>query len=76
MESIIDYGEDGVVPMIESDEVGDVIDSILEYVDARFEILDKQDCQNEILALCQEFYEWGAAEGGEQISYYVCPTFE
>ena len=76
MKGIIDYGDDGVVPMIDSDHVGDVVDSILEYVEARFEILDKQDRHADILALCQEFHEWGTADDGDEISYFVCPSFE
>lgn len=76
MKGIIDYGDDGVVPMIDSEDVGDVVDSILEYVEARFEILDKQDRHADIFALCQEFHEWGTAEDGDELSYFVCPTFE
>ena len=36
MISIQDYGDDGVVPMIESDDVEIVVEDILEYVEARF----------------------------------------
>ncbi len=76
MKGIIDYGDDGVVPMIDSEDVGDVVDSILEYVEARFEILEKQDRHADIFALCQEFHEWGTAEDGDELSYFVCPSFE
>jgi len=76
MKGIIDYGDDGVIPMIDSEDVGNVVDSILEYVEARFEILDKQDRHADIFALCQEFHEWGTAEDGDELSYFVCPTFE
>ena len=76
MKGIIDYGDDGVVPMIDSEDVGDVIENILEYVEARFEILDKQDRHADIYALCQEFHEWGTADTGDEISYFVCPSFE
>jgi len=77
MIGIQDYGDDGVVPMIESDDVETVVEDILEYVEARFEILDKMgDRDADIMALCQEFMEWGAAEQGDEVSYYTCPTFE
>ena len=76
MKGIIDYGDDGVIPMIDSEEVGVVIENILDYVEARFEILDKQDRHSDILALCEEFHEWGTAEQGDELSYFTCPTFE
>lgn len=76
MIGIQDYGDDGVVPMIESEEVADVVDAILEYVEARFEILDMQERYHDQMALAQEFWEWGAAEAGDDISYYTCPNFE
>lgn len=76
MISIQDYGDDGVVPMIESDEVETVVENILDYVEARFDILDKMGGRDgDIMALCQEFMEWGSAEQGDDISYYTCPTF-
>lgn len=77
MIGIEDYGDNGVVPIIESDDAGTVIESILEYVEARFDILDKmKDRDGDIMALCQEFYEWGSAEAGDHLSYYTVPTFE
>jgi hypothetical protein len=77
MKGIIDYGDDGVVPMIDSDDVETVVENILEYVEARFEILDKMgDRDRDIFALVEEFHEWGAAEQGDEVSYFVCPTFE
>lgn len=77
MIGIQDYGDDGVVPMIESNEVETVVENILEYIEARFEILDKMGNRDgDIMALCQEFYEWGSAEQGDDISYYTCPTFD
>lgn len=76
MIGIQDYGDDGVVPMIESDDVETVVESILEYVEARFDILDKMgDRDGDIMALCQEFMEWGSAEQGDEVSYYTCPSF-
>lgn len=72
----IDYDDDGVVPMVESEEVETVIENILEYVEARFEILDKMGNRDaDIFALCEEFHEWGTAEQGDDLSYFVVPTF-
>ena len=76
MKGIIDYGDDGVIPMIESDDVERVVESIIEYVEARFEILDKQDRHADIMALCQEFHEWGTADAGDEVSYFTCPNFQ
>jgi len=77
MKGIIDYGDDGVVPMIESDDVETVVEDILKYVETRFDFLDKKGNRDgDIMALCQEFMEWGSAEAGDDVSYYVCPTFE
>jgi hypothetical protein len=77
MKGIIDYGDDGVIPMIDSDDVVTVVENILEYVENRFEILDKKGGRDgDIMALCQEFYEWGSAEAGDELSYFVCPSFE
>lgn len=77
MKSIIDYGDDGVIPMIYSEDVEKVIENILDYVENRFEVLDKEGGRDgDIFALCQEFYEWGVAEQGDELSYNVCPVFE
>ena len=77
MYGIIDYGDDGVVPQIESDEVETIVENILEYVENRFDILDKKGGRDaDIMALCQEFYEWGSAKQGDELSYFTCPTFE
>lgn len=76
MIGIQDYGDDGVVPMIESDEVEAVVESILEYVEARFDTLHKEGGRDaDIFALVEEFHEWGTADQGDDISYYTCPTF-
>ena len=76
MKGIIDYGDDGVVPMIESDDVENVVETILEYVENRFELLDQEGGRDaDIFALCQEFHEWGTAEAGDEVSYFTCPTF-
>jgi len=72
----IDYDDDGVVPMVESEEVETVIENILEYVEARFEILDKMGNRDaDIFAICEEFHEWGTAEQGDDLFYFVVPTF-
>jgi len=77
MKGIVDYGDDGVIPMIESDDVETIVENILEYVENRFELLDKEGGRDaDIMALCQEFYEWGSAEQGDEVSYYTCPHFE
>ena len=77
MQGIIDYGDDGVVPQIESDEVETVVENILEYIENRFEILDQEGGRDaDIFALVQEFHEWGTAEQGDEVSYFTCPTFE
>ena len=77
MIGIQDYGDDGVVPMIESDDVVTVVEDILEYIENRFEILDKEGGRDaDIFALVQEFQEWGTAEQGDEVSYFTCPTFE
>jgi hypothetical protein len=77
MKGIIDYGDDGVVPMIESDDVENVVETILEYVENRFELLDKEGGRDrDIFALCEEFHEWGTAEEGDEVSYFTCPTFQ
>ena len=77
MKGIIDYGDDGVVPQIESDEVETVVENILEYIENRFEILDKEGGRDaDIFALVQEFHEWGTAEQGDEVSYFTCPSFQ
>ena len=77
MKGIIDYGDDGVVPMINSEDVNVVVENILEYVENRFDVLDKQGGrEGDIMALCQEFYEWGSADVGDELSYFTCPSFE
>lgn len=77
MIGIQDYGDDGVVPMIESDEVETVVENILEYVEARFELLSNEGGRDhDIIALVEEFHEWGTAEQGDDISYFTCPSFQ
>jgi hypothetical protein len=76
MQSVTDYGDDGVVPMISSDEVQTTVDNILSYVESRFDVLEPQDRLGDILALVEEFREWGDAAAGDEISYYTCPIFK
>jgi hypothetical protein len=76
MKGVTDYGDNGVVPMIESDDVQPTVDNIIQYVESRFDILEAQERLGDILALVQEFREWGDAEEGDEISYYICPSFE
>jgi hypothetical protein len=70
---MLNYGDDGQINEVECDEVQDNIDTILEYVESRFEHLDKQDRQGDIMALAQEFWEWGSADQGDEIGYLFLP---
>lgn len=77
MKDIIDYGDNGAIPMIDSDEVEPIVNGILDYVENRFDLLDAEGGRDgDILALCQEFLEWGTAKKGDELSYYVCPKFK
>lgn len=69
MTDFIDYGDDGSVRTINDPTVENSIDSILEYVESRFDILDSENRQEDIVALCQEFFEWGTAEEGDDLGY-------
>ena len=70
---MLNYGDDGQIQEVESDEVQETIDSILEYVESRFDALDKEDRQEDIMALAQEFWEWGSADDGDEIGYMFLP---
>ena len=70
---MLNYGDDGQIREVESDEVQETIDSILEYVESRFDALDKEDRQEDIMALAQEFWEWGSADDGDEIGYMFLP---
>lgn len=70
---MLNYGDDGQIQEVESDEVQETIDSILEYVETRFDALDKEDRQEDIMALAQEFWEWGSADDGDEIGYMFLP---
>lgn len=76
MTDYVDYGEDGTVSVKDDSSCEDVIDAILEHVEARFDILDKQGKDDEILALCQEFLEWGTANTGDEIGYFALKYHE
>lgn len=76
MKGVTDYGDNGFVPMIESEDVQSTVDNIITYVESRFDILEAQERLGDILALVEEFREWGDAEAGDEISYYTCPTFQ
>jgi hypothetical protein len=77
MLGIQDYGDDGVIPMIESEDVETVVENILEYIENRFEILHNEGGRDgDIFALVEEFREWGTADRGDEVSYYTCPSFE
>lgn len=74
MTDYVDYGDDGIVSVREDDSVEYTIDMILEYVEDRFEKLDKMGNREEdIFALCQEFMEWGTADTGDELSYFALP---
>jgi len=70
---MLNYGDDGQIQEVESDQVQETIDSILEYVESRFDALDKEDRQEDIMALAQEFWEWGSADDGDEIGYMFLP---
>jgi hypothetical protein len=73
MANFIDYGDHGKVTSVEEDDVETVIENILDFVDTRFEILEAENRHGDIRALASEFYEWGAAETGDDIGYLFLP---
>lgn len=70
---MLNYGDDGKIQHVDCDEVQETIDDILEFVESRFEILEMEDRQADIMALAQEFWEWGSAEEGDEIGYLFLP---
>lgn len=70
---MLNYGDDGHVNEVDCDDVEQTINEILEYVEGRFEVLDSEDRQQDILALAQEFWEWGSADSGDEIGYLFLP---
>jgi hypothetical protein len=73
---MLNYGDDGQIQEVECDEVQKNIDAILEYVESRFEHLDKKNRQDDIMALAQEFWEWGSAGDGDEIGYLFLPRLK
>lgn len=76
MTDYVDYGDNGTVSIQNDSSCEDVIDAILDHVESRFDILDKQGKDDEILALCQEFLEWGTASTGDEIGYFALKYHE
>jgi hypothetical protein len=70
---MLDYGNDGQIKEVESDDVQEVIDDILELFENRMKQLEVEDRYRDILAICQEFHEWGVAEDGDEIGYLFMP---
>lgn len=70
---MLNYGDDGQIQEVDCDDVQETIDSILEYVEGRFEMLEAEDRQHDIIALAQEFWEWGSADEGDEIGYMFLP---
>jgi len=70
---MLNYGDDGRIQEVESDDVQDTIDTILDYVESRFEMMEMQDRQQDMMALAQEFWEWGSADDGDEIGYLFLP---
>jgi hypothetical protein len=73
---MIDYGENGKITEIESDDVDSTVEAILEYVESRFEILGEKNQQANVNALAAEFWEWGAAEIGDEIKFLALPRLK
>ena len=74
--TMLDYGNDGQINEVEADDVQDTIDDILDYAEARMKHLEGTEQWRDILALCQEFHEWGAAQEGDDIGYLFMPRLK
>lgn len=70
---MLDYGNDGQIKEVECDDVEYVIDNILEYFENRMTQLDVENRHRDILAICQEYQEWGTADNGDEIGYLFMP---
>ncbi len=70
---MIDYGDNGRMNVVETQEVVTTVENILEYVESRFEHLETQKRHEDIKALASEFWEWGAAENTEEYHYICLP---
>jgi len=71
--TMLDYGNDGQINEVESTSVEDVIDPILDNMEARMKQLEETESWRDIMSICQEFHEWGAAEEGDDIGYLFMP---
>ena len=70
---MLDYGNDGQINEVESSSVEDVIDTILDDMEARMTQLEETESWRDIMSICQEFHEWGAAKEGDDIGYLFMP---
>ena len=71
---MLNYGDNGEIEEITSDEVEENIDNILEFVENRLEILKKEKFrEGDMEALINEFWEWGLAKQGDDIGYLYLP---
>ena len=70
---MLDYGQDGQINEVESRDVESVIDPILDTMEARMKQLEETESWRDILSICQEFHEWGAAKEGDDIGYLFMP---
>ncbi len=70
---MLDYGNDGQINEVESSSVEDVIDTILDDMEARMKQLEETESWRDIMSICQEFHEWGAAKEGDDIGYLFMP---
>ena len=70
---MLDYGQDGQINEVESRDVESVIDPILDAMEARMKQLEETESWHDILSICQEFHEWGAAKEGDDIGYLFMP---
>jgi hypothetical protein len=70
---MLDYGNDGQINEVESSSVEDVIDTILDDMESRMKQLEETESWRDIMSICQEFHEWGAAKEGDDIGYLFMP---
>ena len=71
--TMLDYGNDGQINEVESTSVEDVIDPILDGMEARMKQLEETESWRDIMSICQEFHEWGDAQEGDDIGYLFMP---
>ena len=70
---MLDYGHDGQINEVESRDVESVIDPMFDAMEARMKQLEESESWHDILSICQEFHEWGAAQEGDDIGYLFMP---